>query len=181
MKVYVVYNITYEEHPEMTGAVGPLGERAYLAAFTDSEKMLDKFMAYRKKKVFKIKKYKMSKSEFTRFRNQNAQREIINFDLTTRDPEDTTHVIECTVPMTAAEHNLIEDMSQTFGCQHVNFHDCRVFAKKYVKALSALEYPNIQRFMISYAESCGLDYDLPNAFFDELAGFAALNIGDFKA
>ena len=180
MKIYVIYDTTITEHPEMNDAPGPLGETSYMVAYSDKKEYAEEYMEYRKKKVFKMKTYKMSKSEFTMFRNQNAMRELRYFELTTRTDEYKTHITEINVIMTPAEHHTLEDMGVYFGCEHISFHDVRLFKKKYARALGLLEYSNMQRLILSHHETCGMDYDLPNAFFDELSGFVFLHSEEFK-
>ena len=181
MKVYVVYEKGLLEHPEHNGMTGPLGEAEYMQAFTNSEKLLDEYMRIRKKKLFKVKKYKMSKKEYTKFCNNNALRELQSFELTTRSDDSPIDHREMPIIMTPCEYNTLSEAGQYFGCENITFNDSKLFKEKYRRALSVLEYDSIQRLMMSFAESMGMDYDLPNAFFDELSGYVAINAEYFKS
>ena len=182
MKVYVIYDTENEEHPEMKSAVGPFGETFLIAAFTESEEYARIYVECRKKKVFKIKKYKLSKKEFTKLCNNFALRKLQKFKLTTRIKGTHTSATEAKVIMTPSEYNIVTETASTFGCEHMAFQPVEIFKDKYARALMDLEYRSISMLNmnnVSY-DFCDFAAEVPDASLDEVAVYVAHNINDFK-
>lgn len=180
MKVYVIYDTENEEHPEAHGAPGPFGSTHYMAAFTDSEKYAHKYIDCRRKKIFKLKKYNMSKKDFTKLCNSFALRKLQEFDLTTRVKGSHTSETEVKVVMTPSEYNVLSDDFATYKCNSLFFVSVDIFKNKYAKALLDLEYVSIASINTSVISNTEYPCDAPNASLDEVAVYIANHFDDFK-
>ena len=187
MKVFVIYDTENQEHPEVHGgAPGPFGKKELMAGFTKSEKLAEKYIQHRKKKIFKLKVYKMDKKDYVRLCNNYALREIQEFKLTTRVDGTHTSSREVKLPLTPSEYNIVSEVNATYACQHVAFYHVDLFARKYGLALLKLEYHSIASVNEGIVSSgdpfneCALSDGLPDAFIDEVAVYIANNFDDFK-
>lgn len=187
MKVYVIYDTENQEHPEISGgAPGPFGKKCLMVGFTNSEKLAEKYIQHRKKKVFKLKTYKMDKKDYVRLCNSYALREIQEFKLTTRVDGTHTSSREVKLPLTPSEYNIVSEANATYGCQHIAFYPVDIFDRKYGLALLKLEYSTIAAVnegMVStdgQFDECVLCDGLPDASMDEVAVYVANNFDDFK-
>lgn len=187
MKVYVIYDTETQEHPEVSGgAPGPFGKKDLMVGFTDSEKLAEKYIQHRKKKVFKLKVYKMDKKDYVHLCNNYALREIQEFKLTTRVEGTHTSSREVKLPLTPSEYNIVSEVNATYACQHIAFYPVDIFTRKYGLALLNLEYATIAAVnegMVSSGgpfDGCEFSDGLPDASMDEVAVYVANNFDDFK-